>query len=112
MTPEDIRILTLHNDALLLLKQKKDDESIITQLMKRGIDRHYAEIVLENVKNDMHDRKQLNRHIFMGSFIFLAGLAMTITSYVTTFSGDFFVFAGLIVTGIIVIIRGVITFKK
>jgi hypothetical protein len=113
MDKEDLIVNRLHTEALLLLKQKKNDELIINQLIKQGIDRHYAEMILENVKNDLHDKKQLYLHILIGAFILLSGLAMTILSYISAFQGgSYLIFYGLVVTGIIVIIRGVITYKK
>ena len=87
--------------------------SIVDQLMKKGIDRHYAEMILENVKNDLYDKKQLYWHILLGVMILLSGLSMTLLSYFNAIiGGSYFIFTGLMVTGIIVIIRGVIIFKK
>jgi hypothetical protein len=108
----DAIIKDLHKEAAHLLKQDHDDETVIAALMTKGIERHYAEMVLENVKNDQSDTKEFYKHLFRGAFFFLAGLSMTIKGYSMASSGGIYiVFTGLMVYGIVQIIRSFIIFK-
>jgi hypothetical protein len=90
-----------------------NDEYIIDSLIKKGIDRHYAEMVLENVKNDASDRKEFYKHLFGGLFVFIAGVILTFGTYSFAMPGGiYFVFWGLMVYGIFSITRAFVIFKK
>ena len=111
----DNRVKHLHTKARSLLTKKKNDEEIITELTKEGIDSNYAVIVLENVKNDIYDKKEFWKHLIMGSIIVIAGLAINYLSYnhaEETGSGYFLALWGVVVIGIIIIMRGIIIFRK
>lgn len=113
MNNPDAIIKELHKEASLLLQQDHDDETIVTTLMTKGIERHYAEIVLANVKNDQSDTKEFYKHLFGGAFFFLAGLAMTIKGYsMVSPGGMYIVFTGLMVYGIVQVVRAFVLFKK
>jgi uncharacterized membrane protein len=76
------------------------------------VDSYYAEMVLDNVKTDVEDKKQFWKHILSGSFVFLAGLALTLGTYYYAEPGRiFYIFPGLMLVGIASIIRGFILFR-
>jgi hypothetical protein len=71
----------LHSEAARLLKLKSSKEFIVSSLMAKGIDQHYAEMIVENVKSDKSDRKEFYRHLFGGSFVLFAGIILTFGTY-------------------------------
>lgn len=96
-----------------MLKEKLPDETIITYLKLKGIEGYYAEMILGNVKADIEDRKQFWKHMLNGGFVFLAGLALTIGTYVMAGPDHtYYVFSGLMLVGIGSIVRGFILFRK
>ncbi len=102
----------LHTLAAGLLREKVADQIILGSLKSRGVDAYYAEIILENVKTDVEDRKQFWKHILSGTFVFLAGLTLTLGTYYLAEPGRiFFIFLGLMLVGIASIIRGLILFR-
>jgi cytochrome c-type biogenesis protein CcmH/NrfF len=115
MSPESAVIQQLHTEAADLLQQKKSDEEIVDQLVTKGYERHYAEIVLENVKKDTADKKNFWITFFYGLGFLLLGAALSYYSYRFAFkTGAFFyiLFWGVIVTGISIMARAFILFKK
>ncbi len=102
----------LHELAAGLLKEKVADEIILGSLKSRGVDSYYAEIILQNVKTDVEDRKQFWKHILIGTFVFLTGLTLTLgTYYLAEPDRIFYIFPGLMLVGIASIIRGFILFR-
>ena len=57
MHDPDKIIKELHIEAAQLLAQKYSDRAIVSALMKKGIDEHYAETILQNAKDDKSDKK-------------------------------------------------------
>lgn len=113
MDESDRIIKELHLEAAQLLAQKTSDEAIVSALVKKGVDEHYAETILQNVKEDKSDQKEFYRHLFGGLFVFLGGLATSIVSYFYPLPGEFyFVFTGIMVYGIFAITRAFVIFKK
>jgi hypothetical protein len=113
MDNTDAIIKKLHIEAAELLASENSDEFIIDSLIKRGVDRHYAEVVLENVKNDKSDKKEFYKHLFRGIFVFFAGVILTFGTYSIAMPGGlYFVFWGFMVYGIFSITRAFIIFKK
>ncbi len=103
----------LHSEAARLLKLKSSEEIIVSSLMAKGIDQHYAEMILENVKGDKSDRKEFYRHLFGGGFVLLAGIILTFGTYSLTVPGGMYlVFWGFMVSGMIAIIRAFLIFRK
>lgn len=106
-------IKELHSEAARLLKEKADDEAVISHLIQRGIDRHYAETVLENVKNDQSDRSAFYKHLLMGSFVLAGGIILTLgTRQMTAPGGMYLVFYGFMIYGVVTIARAFILFRK
>lgn len=46
----------LHTKAKALLRMNADEDGIIEELKKEGIDQAYAQLIIENVKSDIRDR--------------------------------------------------------
>jgi len=113
MDEPDKIIKELHIEAAQLLAQKYSDEAIVSALKKKGIDDHYAEIVLQNAKEDKSDKKEFYKHLLGGIFILATGLTLSIGTYFYTPPGGmYFVFAGITVYGIFAITRAFVIFKK
>ena len=113
MNNTDAVIKDLHSEAALLLKDDYTDEEIINQLMQKGIDRHYAALVLENAKSDVSDKKEFYKLFFMGVFYAGGGGIYTYMNYQHPFPGGmYFVFWGVIVYGISLLVRAFILFRK
>lgn len=113
MDDPDKIIKELHIEAAQLLAQNFSDEAIVSALKKKGIDDHYAEIVLQNVKEDKSDKREFYRHFLGGIFILAAGLALSLGTYFYTPPGGmYFVFAGIMVYGVFAITRALVIFKK
>ena len=55
-TEEDIRIESLHRKAKQLLKKDLDEDQVINELKKEGIDSNYANLIIENVIADSRNR--------------------------------------------------------
>jgi hypothetical protein len=113
MDNTDAIIKELHEEAEELLALNNSDEFIIHALMQKGIDKHYAEMVLENARSDQSDRKEFSKLLFGGIFTFLTGVILTFGTYSLTVPGGiYFVFWGMMVYGVYLITRGVILFRK
>ena len=109
------KIQLLHAKAAILIESGKDDTQIITELTKDGIDKNYAITIIDNVKKDLHNKKEFRKHVLMGSFMTIAGLLINYLSYKfaeENGSGMFLLIWGIVVTGIITILRGIILFRK
>jgi hypothetical protein len=105
----------LHKEAADLLQQKKTDEYIVGHLITKGHERHYAETVLENVKEDVADKIGFRNTFLYGLGFIIAGVLLTYTSrHFAINSGAFFYFffGGLMVAGISFIARAFIIFRK
>jgi len=108
-------VTLLHKKVKYLLKEGKQEDYIIEELKKDGISLEYAHIIIANVYNDMYDRKSFWKLIFGGLFFIAGGLVINYFSYqVAANAGSFFyyLFWGIVVGGIVMIIRAFVIFKK
>jgi hypothetical protein len=108
------RVTLLHRKAKQLLKEGKSEAGIIRELSGEGIDAGYAETIINNVQNDIHDRKGFWKLIFSGLFFILGGLAINYFSYQIAVNANslfFYLFWGIVVAGIVLIIRAFIIFR-
>jgi len=118
MTSNDIdkKIELLYSTAKRLVDEGKDDSMIVSELCKDGeISEDYANQILENIYDDKYDKKEFIKHTILGSFITVGGLLTNYLSYqfaITTGSTTFLLIWGVVVIGVIVLIRGFILFKK
>ena len=100
----------LHRIAKQLLEADADEEEIYRELMKEGIDRSYAEMILDNVLNDLRDRKDFYKMLVMGIFTVAGGLLLNFLSYnysMRTGALGYYVFWGVVVAGIVMLIKAV-----
>ena len=103
----------VYRQAAQMLKQKLPEKEIMEHLTNCGLDRYYAEIILENVKNDAEDKKQFWKNVLSGSFVFISGLILSIGTYRLAAPGGFYcIFSGIMLVGIISVIKGYILFRK
>jgi len=113
MDQTDLIIKDLHAEAARLLRENNNEDLIISCLQQKGVDKHYAEMILENVKSDTFDRKEFYKHLFAGIFLLLAGIAMSIMGYELAVNGGIYiVFTGVMLYGIFNITRAFIIFRK
>lgn len=111
----DSEIQQLHEQVKSLLIQNNDDATIISELSKKGVEPGYAELLIENVRVDIHNRKEFWKHIIIGSLIIASGVLVNFLSYWTAVdngSPSFVIIVGVVVFGVIVLIRGMILFRK
>ena len=105
----------LHKKARGLLQQHIAKDSVVAELVREGISSEYAEVIISNVLNDRTDQKSFWKLIVGGLFFIFGGVALNVFSFqIAANSGSFFflLFWGIVVTGIIMIIRAFILFKK
>jgi len=111
----DSEIELLHDRVKYLLAKNIDDATIIKELGKNGFEPGYSELIIENVRTDIHNRKEFWKHIIFGSLIIAAGVLVNFLSYWTAVENEspsFLIIVGVLVFGVIVLIRGVILFRK
>ncbi|MEP7319438.1 MAG: hypothetical protein ABI921_11880 [Panacibacter sp.] len=114
-TETDTRIKHLHKKAKELLKQNIEEVELINELIKEGIDRHYAGLIIENVKSDIRDRTDAWKLTLMGTFFVVGGIYINDFSYriaVNANSAFFYLFWGILVTGILMLFRAFTLFRK
>ena len=111
----DIQIEQLHNKARGLLNSGMDEEEIITALQREGIDPAYAALIIQNIKADNRDRMDFWKLILMGLFFIIGGLVINYFSYhiaVRSNSIFFYLYWGILVVGIIMLIRAFSLYRK
>ena len=109
------QIELLHLKVKYLVKESYTDERIITELKKNGIEEHYARLIIQNIYQDLSDKRSFLNSMIMGSFYIGAGLLINVFSYKFAVSSNsliFYLFWGIIVLGIITIIKGFILYRK
>jgi hypothetical protein len=109
------KITALHLQAKKLVDANETEAFIISALCKNDITEDYAAIIIDNVLNDIRNRKDFWKLFIMGCFFIIAGLLITYISYTAASQssmGSYFIFWGLVVTGIIMIFRAFTFYKK
>jgi len=105
----------LHSKVKVLLHENYSEEEIVEHLIKDGIEPHYARLIIENIHDDKSDNKSFRNSLIMGAFYIVGGLLINIFSYRIAANSNslfFYFFWGIIVLGIVTIIRGFILYKK
>jgi uncharacterized membrane protein HdeD (DUF308 family) len=85
------------------------------QLQQQGLQPYYIEMIIENIKNEKANNKSFRNSLIMGIFYIVAGVLVNIFSYriaENTNSSFFYLFWGIVVLGIVTIIRGFILYKR
>jgi len=114
-TDTDLKIELMHARVRLLMKQGMRGPEIIRTLEKEGVDPLYASMLIDNIRTDERDRRDFWKLIIMGLFFFIGGLTTTYLSYtlaVNTGAGIYFIFWGIVVTGIIFLVRAASLYRK
>ncbi|MBL0357725.1 MAG: hypothetical protein IPP72_12950 [Chitinophagaceae bacterium] len=109
------KVALLHNKVRSCLKQGLTDDAIIEKLQEEKLERYYIEIIIENIRNEASDRKSFINSIIMGAFFIICGLLINILSYRVSenrSSSSFLLFWGIVVTGVVTIVRGFILYRK
>jgi uncharacterized membrane protein len=109
------KIKTLHTIAKTLVDKNETIDFIVTELCKHGITKDYAVIIIDNTLNDIRDKKDFWKLLFMGISFVIAGLFITYISYTAASQssmGVYFIFLGLVVTGVVMIFRAFTLYRK
>jgi hypothetical protein len=109
------QIFALHEKAKKLILEKRNEEEIIFELKKEGIESGYAELIIQNVKTDLSDKTEFKRELVKGIAFTILGLILNLVSYIAFSNArEFFwiVYWGIVVFGISLIFRAFIIFKK
>jgi hypothetical protein len=112
-TGEKINIL--HQRAKTLLSKKMEEEQVIAELVKEGIDEGYANLIIENVKDEISDKKNFRKELTTGLYLTIGGLLLNLGSYIfseNTGNIFFIAFWSIVASGITIIIRAFVLFKR
>ena len=105
----------LHLQVKNLLKMNYTNEAIAEELKKHGTEPYYIETIIRNIENEKADKKSFRNSMVMGSAYLFGGFLINVFSYrfsENAQSSSFFAFWGIVVLGIITILRGVILYKS
>lgn len=114
-TETDIRIENLHKKAKALLKQDMEEDELVEELKKEGIDTSNAGLIIENVKGDNRDGLDAWKLTMMGTFFIVGGIYINYFSYQIAVNANatfFYVFWGTAIVGILMLIRAFFLFRK
>ena len=114
-TETDLKIELLHAQVRLLFKQGMNDMEVTRALEKDGVDPVYAGMVIDNIKKDERDRRDFWKLIIMGSFFVIGGLTINYLSYTIAVNANasfYFIYWGVVVAGIIFLIRARSLYRK
>lgn len=109
------KIKVLHDRAAALLKQDYTEEQVMAELCKSNISADYARTILENVYEDQRLKKEAWGILITGVVITIGSLAFNIMSYnfsQQTGSGSFLLAWGLVVAGILTIVKAISIFRR
>lgn len=111
----DIRIKELHEKARSLIKQDMEEDALVEEMKKEGIEAGYARLIIDNVKSDIRDRADAWKLIFMDVFFIVGGLYINYFSYRIAENAKasyFYLFWGIVVVGILMLVRAFFLFRK
>ena len=109
------KIELLHKKVKQLQRENYSDNDIISTLEKDGIDKHYAQTILENIDDEKADNKSFRNSLIMGFFYLGGGMLLNFLSEKISENSNFniqLIFYGIIIIGITTIIRGFILYKR
>lgn len=109
------KVALLHDTVRNYLKQGLSDDAIVEKLQEEQLERYYIETVIENIREEAADRRSFINSIIMGVFFIVGGLLINILSYraAENMNSSFFLlFWGIVVTGVVTIVRGFILYRK
>jgi hypothetical protein len=115
MTELNKEIEALHLQVDALIEKNYSKEAIIEELTKQGLAPYYIETIIDNLENEKADKKSFRNSMIMGITYFVGGLLINIFSYTIAENENstmFYAFWGVMVLGIVTIVRGFILYKK
>lgn len=115
MTDHTDHIKLLHTEVAGLIKAKKNEVDILEYVISKGHERYYAEMVLNNVKEEIADKKSFWKTFFYGLGFLISGILVSLASWYFAVSAGaifYFFYWGLIVAGISIIARAFILFRR
>jgi len=115
MADTDNNIKLLHAEVAGLILKNKNENEIIEHVVSKGYERYYAEMILNNVQEEVSDKKSFWKTFFYGLAFLVSGILVSLASrYFALSTGAIFYFFywGLIVAGISIIARAFIIFKR
>ena len=98
----------LHRLAKDLLDKDPEENELIASLMNEGITESYAKQIIDNGLTDIRNKKDFYKMLIMGVVTVAGALLLNYMSYETALhysAGGMIVFWGLVVAGIIMLIR-------
>jgi hypothetical protein len=105
----------LHARVEALLDTNHPEEKVVQILSNDGVAPHYVELLINNIKNDRSDRKSFRASMIMGSCYIVVGMLINLLSYrfaTKMNTTGFYLFWGIVVFGIVTIIRGFMLYRK
>ncbi|WP_276484081.1 hypothetical protein [Paraflavitalea pollutisoli] len=107
-------IEAIHENVRSLLKDKVPDGKIVEHLSALGHEPYYIETVIENIREEGEDRKSFRNSLIMGGCYLIGGSALNAISYLSATNvgaGFFYLFWGVMVLGVVTIVRGFILYR-
>lgn len=114
LDPTSHKVEALHTKVRIFLKQGLTHDQIKDQLKDENLQAYYIETIIENIQDEKEDKKSFRNSMIMGGFFVIGGVAINILSYKfseNASSSSFLLFWGIIVTGIVTIVRGIILYR-
>ena len=109
------KVEQLHEEVRMRLKQKQTPEQIYNSLEEKGLEPYYIKTIIQNVEDEKDDKKSFRNSMIMGIGYIVGGIVINIFSYkfaVESNSFVFYIFWGIVVVGIVTVIRGFILYRK
>ena len=114
LDPTSLKVEALHAKVRTFIKQGLTNEQIKDQLKDENLQPYYIETIIENIQDEKDDKKSFRNSMIMGGFFVIGGLAINILSYQfseKTNSSSFLLLWGIVVVGIVTIVRGIILYR-
>ncbi len=108
-------VTALHRMAKKLIDQDIDEGSVKAMLMKEGLSEMYAAIIIDNVLNDIRDKKDFYKMLIMSVCITGGALWLNYMSYdlaLVNNSATMIIFWGLVVSGILMMVKSVAMYRQ
>lgn len=115
MTNNTDHIKLLHTEVAILIKEKKNETAILEFVISKGYEPYYAELVLNNVKKEIANKKNFWKTFFYGLGFLISGILVSLASWyfaISTGAMFYFFYWGLVVAGISIIARAFILFRR
>ena len=107
--------IALHARVKEMIREGMKEEEVIDKLVREGLDKQYCYLIIANIENDVEERRDFRKMLFGGLFITAGGLMINLLGYkigLNFGSSFYYVFWGIVVSGVVMIIRGFILFRK